>query len=249
VNENRLSCLNRSIGCTPAGPSPAFLFSRTPGRKRSPEPGLPGRILQFNSAGGLLSSALLRTCPFASHPVCDFPGRQIRGGIAAIGAFIKRNGMRISMHRSVHPDQFTRPRHLRAQFRELAYHARVLDLLGLDLTAKMQIHGGGVYGDKKASLDRFCTVSSGWTQKSAAAWVVENDDRQYSLADCLAVSRRTGIPVLFDSFHHQLNPMEKMRPRRCAWRRPLGKKRRPAHGRLQLADEGCPAGSHAEHID
>jgi len=114
--------------------------------------------------------------------------------------------MRISMH----PDQFTLinspdPAIFERSSAELAYHARVLDLLGLDLTAKMQIHAGGVYGDKKASLDRFCARFERLDVKIRRRLVVENDDRQYSLADCLAVSRRTGTPVLFDSFHHQLN--------------------------------------------
>jgi UV DNA damage endonuclease len=35
--------------------------------------------------------------------------------------------------------------------------------------------------------------------------VIENDDRAYTVADCLDVSELTGIPVLFDAFHHDVN--------------------------------------------
>ena len=110
----------------------------------------------------------------------------------------------------MHPDQFTLITSpdadiFRRSAAELEYHARVLDLLGLDLTAKIQIHGGGVYGDKAKSLDRFCGRFEQLDQQIRQRLVVENDDRQYSLVDCLAIHRRTGIRVLFDSFHHQLN--------------------------------------------
>jgi UV DNA damage endonuclease len=202
-------CLNRSIGCTPSRTFRLRSYSaeRLAESVRQNLDCL-ARILQFNLAGGLLFFRITSDLvPFASHPVCDFPWPdKFAAEFAAIGAFIQRNGMRISMH----PDQFTLinspdPAIFERSSAELAYHARVLDLLGLDLTAKMQIHGGGVYGDKKASLDRFCTRFERLDAKIRRRLVVENDDRQYGLADCLAVSRRTGIPVLFDSFHHQLN--------------------------------------------
>ena len=35
--------------------------------------------------------------------------------------------------------------------------------------------------------------------------VIENDDHNYTLAECLAIYSETGIPILFDSFHHSIN--------------------------------------------
>ena len=35
--------------------------------------------------------------------------------------------------------------------------------------------------------------------------VIENDDRSYTVADCLHIHSETGVPVLFDIFHHELN--------------------------------------------
>jgi UV DNA damage endonuclease len=202
-------CLNRSIGCTP---SRTFrLSSYSPIRLvETVRQNLLclRRILEFNCGNGLLFFRVTSDMvPFASHPVCDVPWPEtFAAEFAAIGAFIKRNSMRISMH----PDQFTLINSpasdiFRRSVAELNYHARVLDLLGLDQTAKIQVHGGGVYGDKAKSLDRFCSRYEQLDLQIRNRLVVENDDRQYSVADCLAINQRTGIPVLFDSFHHQLN--------------------------------------------
>jgi UV DNA damage endonuclease len=109
----------------------------------------------------------------------------------------------------MHPDQFTLinardPDIVRRSVAELEYHVRVLERLGLDDTAKVQLHVGGVYGDRAASLDRF---ARNWERLPAAVrrrLVVENDDRHYPLGDCLKLHARCGIPVLFDAFHHAL---------------------------------------------
>ena len=202
-------CLNRSIGCSA---SRTFRL-RSYSAQRLVETvrqnlACLGRMLEFNLANGLLFFRVTSDLvPFASHPVCAFPWeREFAADFAGLGSFIRQNGMRISLH----PDQFTLinspdPEIFGRSAAELAYHARVLDLLGLDLTARIQIHCGGAYGDKPSSLERFCARFDLLDEKIRRRLVVENDDRLYGVADCLAISRRTGIPVLFDSFHHQLN--------------------------------------------
>ena len=35
--------------------------------------------------------------------------------------------------------------------------------------------------------------------------VIENDGKLYSVKDCHQIHRETGIPVLFDAYHHELN--------------------------------------------
>lgn len=156
------------------------------------------RILFFRITSDLV--------PFASHPVCrfDWPGH-FRDRFARIGAFIRAHRIRISMH----PDQFTlinsrdeaifdRSR------RELLYHARVLDALGLDRTARIQIHVGGVYSDRPGSLRRFIARFARLDSAVRDRLVVENDERSYPLRDCLALHEATGAPVLFDVFHHSI---------------------------------------------
>ncbi|MEN9979307.1 MAG: UV DNA damage repair endonuclease UvsE [candidate division WOR-3 bacterium] len=209
--------------------------------------------IRWNIAHGIgffrISSDLV---PFASHPVNSYPwylvfARQFR----RIGRLIRGSGMRISMH----PDQFVLlnardERIVRDSIRELAYHCRVLDRLGLDRSAKVQIHLGGVYGDKRASLERFVRVYHQLPVVVRRRLVIENDDRLYNVSDCLAVSAQTGIPVVFDSFHHEVNGDGSGLRRafeRCAatWR--------PKDGvpmvdySSQLA--GARTGTHAHHIN
>ena len=116
----------------------------------------------------------------------------------------------------MHPDQFVvlnspKPEIVESSIRELSYQCAVMDSMLLDKTAKLQIHGGGVYGDKPAALERFIVTYALLPENVKARLVVENDDRLYSLQDCLYLHEKTDIPILFDNFHHEcLNNGEPM---------------------------------------
>ena len=155
----------------------------------------------------------------------------------------------------MHPDQFvllnaSDEKVVESSVCELEYHARALDLMGLPVTAKLQIHVSGVYGDKQAGITRFVERYRGLPRPIRRRLVVENDDRSYTVADCLEVNRLTGAPVLFDVFHHKVNSAgEAMRESlcRCAatWRKRDG---------LPMVDFSSQApgqrrGRHAEHLD
>jgi UV DNA damage endonuclease len=164
-------------------------------------------ILKFNVKHDLyffrISSDLV---PFASHPNCGFKWeKHFAGEFKYIGDLIRQNEIRISMH----PDQFTlinspdRKIYGRS-VSELLYHSKVLDCMGLDLSAKIQIHIGGVYGDKNKSMERFVRRYEKLDTSIRGRLVIENDDRSYSLRDCICIFKETGIPILFDVFHHEI---------------------------------------------
>lgn len=145
--------------------------------------------------------------PFASHPVCKIDWlKYFKDQFASIGAFIRSNDIRISMH----PGQYTVLNSpdagiLERTIKELRYHADVLDALDLDVSAKIQIHVGGVYGDKNESLGRFVQRYRDLDEVFKRRLVIENDDRNYTVHDCMKIHAETGVPVLFDVFHHELN--------------------------------------------
>ncbi len=165
------------------------------------------KILQYNVKKSLLffriSSDLV---PFASHVVCKFNWQKyfVRR-FKRLGDFIKKNKIRISMH----PDQFVlinSPKEVVVEnsVRELAYHCSILDLMGLDSSAKIQIHVGGAYGDKPLAMKNFeKNYSTLLSDNIKKRLVIENDDRLYNVNDCLRIHDRTGVPILFDSFHHR----------------------------------------------
>jgi UV DNA damage endonuclease len=146
------------------------------------------------------------TVPFASHPVMTVDWRrEFADELAGIGRFIAERGMRINTH----PGQYVlinSPKEdvVARGVAELTYHAEMFDLMGLDDTAKIQIHTGGVYGDKAAAIDAFAARYPTLPEAVRRRLVIENDERNFSIADNLAIHARTGIPLLFDVFHHRL---------------------------------------------
>jgi len=173
------------------------------------------KILKYNVQNGFyffrISSDLV---PFASHPVCTFDWvGHFKGQFRKVGEFIREHRIRISMH----PDQFVLINALKddvveRSIRELEYHCTILNEMDLDSTARIQIHVGGAYGDKQAAIERFVDRYKSLGPSLRKRLVIENDDRLFSLKDCLVVHEETGIPILFDTFHHQcLNNGESLR--------------------------------------
>ena len=113
----------------------------------------------------------------------------------------------------MHPDQFVilnspNTRIVKNSINELKYHCSILDAMCLDETAKIQIHVGGVYKNKQEAIDRFVRtfndISKFVDGSIKKRLVIENDDRLYSLMDCLSINQETGVPIVFDVFHHEL---------------------------------------------
>ncbi len=166
------------------------------------------RILEWNAAHDIrffrISST---TVPFASHPVMTFDWQShFASALARIGDYIRSQDMRIN----VHPGQYiilNSPREdvVERSIGELHYHAELLDLLGIDDSHKIQIHTGGVYGDKQSAIDGFVRSYATLPDAIRRRLAIENDERQFSLADNLRIHAATGIPLIFDTFHHELS--------------------------------------------
>lgn len=201
-------CLNRSIGCKADKTFRLKSYSELK-MQETIENNLHclHRILRFNVDHHLfffrITSELI---PFASHPICTFPWHHVYHDIfKTIGSYITHHQIRISMH----PDQFIvlnspRSEVVQRSIAELQYHADILDMLGLDATAKIQLHVGGVYGDKQQSIQRFAEQYQKLPSAIRKRLVIENDHRNYTLHDCLELHEKIHIPILFDVFHHRL---------------------------------------------
>lgn len=202
-------CINRSIGCTAnktfrlASYFDELLLATVAGNIACLE-----KILEWNVRNNILFFRITSDLvPFASHPVCtaDWKGH-FKKEFRRIGKFIRDHDIRISMH----PDQFIvlnakAPDVVERSIAELTYHAQVLDMMELPNSAKIQLHVGGVYGNKEESIERFVQVYETLPPAIHRRLVIENDDNRFTAADCLKVHEETGIPILFDVFHHSCN--------------------------------------------
>lgn len=169
------------------------------------------RIIDYNIKNNIrlyrISSDLI---PFGSSPVNQTGWWQHFGGmLRSIGRKIMDSGMRVSLH----PGQYTvlnaeKSDVVERAVDDLAYHARILDSLGLDATHKIVLHIGGAYQDKKASAERFLENFRGLDPGITRRMVIENDDRIFTIRDVLDIGTRLGIPVVFDNLHHEVNPCD-----------------------------------------
>ncbi len=148
--------------------------------------------------------------PLYTHPELGYRAETLRSGDEIIsslrnaGEFAQRHGIRLSFH----PDQFTllstnRREVLEASLRDLHYIAELSELLGADV---INIHGGGVYGDKQGALERLERNIERLPEAIRRRLTLENDDVSYTPLDLLPVCHATGIPLVYDVHHHRCLP-------------------------------------------
>jgi UV DNA damage endonuclease len=94
--------------------------------------------------------------------------------------------------------------------KDLETHSQIFDLMGLPATHwhKINIHVGGAYGDKEETLRRFAQNFKLLSTNLKGRLTVENDDKPglYTVAELVPLHEATGIPIVFDYFHHKLHP-------------------------------------------
>ena len=162
------------------------------------------QIIDYNIENNFLFLRISsETIPFASHEICNIDWKVKFGNeLKNIGKKLKENNFRVSMH----PGQFTllnspNEKIVEKSLAELKYHADFLDSMNLDNSAKIQIHVGGVYGDKRAAIERFVNTFNVMPNKIKSRLVVENDDYHYSVGDCMKINGHTNIPIILDNLH------------------------------------------------
>lgn len=167
--------------------------------------------LRFCAANGIgcfrINSHIL---PLKTHPSCgyslaDLPeAKDILVRFRECGQFAKEQALRTCFH----PDQFVvlnspRPDVVEKSVQELEYQAEVAEWVGADV---VNIHGGGVYGNKEKALTDFARNLDRLSHRVRSRLTVENDDKSYTPADLLPICYATGIPLVYDVHHHRCNP-------------------------------------------
>ena len=92
--------------------------------------------------------------------------------------------------------------------KELNQHSEIMNIMGLSRTHynKINIHIGGAYGDKQATLDRWINNYHKLCFSTQERLTVENDDKasMYSVKDLYeGIYKKIGVPIVFDYFHHK----------------------------------------------
>ncbi len=171
-------------------------------------------IIKWNNENGFkffrITSNLFPWC--SEYKLEDMPNHwEIAGILGECGKYVEENNMRITSH----PGPFnvlTSPHEHVVEncITDLSVHGEVFDMMGLSRTPynKINIHIGGVYGDKISAMERFCKNFERLPNSVKSRLTVENDDKatMYSVQDLYdGVYSVIGIPIVFDYHHHRFN--------------------------------------------
>ena len=138
---------------------------------------------------------------------------------------------------------------------DLSYHADVLDLMGMGKDSVMVVHGGGLYGDKEKTIERWCNQFVLLPKNVKKRLVLENCEKCFSIEDCLVISKLVNIPVVFDTHHYEcykllhpdeeIQPVEKYIPRILeSWRN------RGIKPKFHVSEQGSgKTGHHSDYIE
>lgn len=137
------------------------------------------------------------------HALVYDPG-VFAGLLAKIGECARRHKIRVTFH----PDPFVvinsrDPGIVLRATRDLYFHSRILELMNAPSASVCILHVGGVYGEKSRALQRFIDNFNTLPANIKSRIVLENDETGYNVFDCLRIHKATGVPIVFDIFHHK----------------------------------------------
>lgn len=215
-------------------------------------------LMDWNEDNGIkvfrLSSELFPHMSNSKAPKYDF--EFAKDLLIKVGEKSKQLNQRLTFH----PGQYnvigaTSKEAFENTIRDLKYHADVLDLMNLDQDSVMVIHGGGTYGDKSATKERWCKQFRELPENVRRRVVLENCEKNFSIEDCLEVSEKVNVPVVFDTHHFEcyklLHKDEEFKP--AEYYIPLILKtweRRGIKPKFHVSEQGSgKIGHHSDYIE
>lgn len=210
-----LCCLN----CTLRGRNPTVFASRSCTLKTIREKGLKIAIdramlnlddvikmIHWNERHGIkvfrLTSNLFAhfSNPQIERYTIDFAREKLK----QIGILARYYNMRLTFH----PGQYVvlgtpHENVLRNSLLDLKCHANILELMDCPIDSVMVIHGGGTYGEKETTKERWIRSYNNSDVLIKKRLVLENCEKNFNIIDCLEISDKCGIPIVFDTHHFE----------------------------------------------
>ena len=171
-------------------------------------------IVKWNEEMGIklfrMSSDIFPWMTF--YDFTDLPDYDIiRRKLVVIGELADVYGQRLTFHPS-HFNALGSPNPIVVEkaVKELNKHGEIMDIMGLSATVynKINIHVGGAYGDKEATLKRWIKSYYLLDDSTQKRLTIENDDKanMYSVKELFdGIFQNIGIPIVFDYYHHKFN--------------------------------------------
>lgn len=119
---------------------------------------------------------------------------------------IKDNNLRVDFHL----DQFcvlnsTKKEVVDNTISSLEYHYKLLDILDIKNKLLLLHIGSNTFG-KENSIKRFINNFNDLPDYLKKCIAIENDDKVFTVADCLNISKKINVPVVIDIHHNNCNP-------------------------------------------
>lgn len=146
----------------------------------------------------------LYTHPEVGYVLSDLPSAS---SIEMLLAKCKEAAQTLDIRLTFHPDQFVvlnspRTDVVEKSIEELLYHTNMAIALNADV---INIHAGGVYGDKKEALSRLKATLKTLPDSLLQRLTLENDDKSYTPEDLFPLCKEMHIPLVYDVHHHRCN--------------------------------------------
>ncbi len=148
--------------------------------------------------------------PLATHPQVGYDLDELPAAEAIKAALIRARtyAAERQLRLSFHPDQFVvlnspRPEVAASSVAELLHQNRMAEWCG---ATEINLHGGGVYGDKATALQRLRKNIAALPEAVRGRLTLENDDCSFTVTDLEPVCREMQLPLVYDVHHHRVNP-------------------------------------------
>lgn len=219
------------------------------------------KIVEWNNENGIkafrISSELF---PWNSeYNLEDLPNyEKITELASAVGRYSISNDIRLSCH----PGPFNilgSPKSdvVQKTLHELGNAGKIFDLMGLHRSPynKINIHIGGVYGDKSSAISRFKSNFQYLDYSARTRLTIENDDivSKYSVEDLIPIAQDLNIPVVFDFHHYDCHPGNLTKEQAllnslATWPVDITPMTHYSNSRKKYEDPKCKPQAHADYL-